>query len=654
MGQMGFVNDILGLLNGFRKKSWAVKKWVSYKSIPCSPECKIVGQILLDHPLSYALTATADIPAVYLQQFWRTVSKVPGPEEKVKFILNTQQFVYTVDMFRYILHFPVETPKNPFVETVNIETIKTFMNRVGYKGVVDKVDVLVNQPQPVISTKRTHRSTPREHRTPTLTASPQGKKRKQSAGESSSPQKSLNIIIRQQKVVEQEKDDADSENRLEPKSHKDNPKTVNDDADNYVEKVDEEERGNMGSLETKTEETQTTIPTPPRSPRTILSSDKNITQELMDNVPLPTTTITSHSKRRIFSKYSHLPCALRKMCRRQGYTIQNMERKCVTTKQFWKTHKKANQVLHQGVSQLAEQATEELIENNLKPCIAATIIEDRDAFHSEVPDLVSQEFQAQAPQIIEALFKNYVQSNVILVHPTTTTTTETTSSADLQQQLYFKMKKVFKIKLMIRHSKDSTIYVYKQQQQQQESDAWIEETVIDEDEVITEDETLELITELQDVDKRFPTIYDYKRMKATLNDALSNQFKNAEKSRVIWERVHDFQLGIKSYQIKINLTTPTLTFLGIEAHEPYSIVDKPSTCLIYLNSKEEKRVMYLTEIVKFCDATLEKVLKEVKLKIFQSEPWRKLPLLVEVYRDILRAFKREINKRLRHREQMRR
>ncbi|GKD64500.1 hypothetical protein Tco_1306608, partial [Tanacetum coccineum] len=36
-------------------------------SIPCSPECKIVRQILLDHPLSYALTATADVPAVYLQ-----------------------------------------------------------------------------------------------------------------------------------------------------------------------------------------------------------------------------------------------------------------------------------------------------------------------------------------------------------------------------------------------------------------------------------------------------------------------------------------------------------------------------------------------------------------------------------------------------------
>nr|GEU48972.1 hypothetical protein [Tanacetum cinerariifolium] len=34
--------------------------YVVLQSIPCSPECKIVGKILLDHPLSYALIATAD------------------------------------------------------------------------------------------------------------------------------------------------------------------------------------------------------------------------------------------------------------------------------------------------------------------------------------------------------------------------------------------------------------------------------------------------------------------------------------------------------------------------------------------------------------------------------------------------------------------
>ncbi|GKD87098.1 hypothetical protein Tco_1358252 [Tanacetum coccineum] len=183
--------------------------YVVLQSITCSQECKIFGQILFDHPLSYALTATADVSVVYLQQFWRTI---------------------------------METLDNSFVIPATIKIIESFMNRVGYQGVVDKDDiplvsvytmgnvtvrgmlisdsfltkeiratddykeyetmfvnvvVPMNQPQPVVSTQGTHRSTPRAHRIPSLTtASPQGKKRKQSAGETSSPQKSLKVTIK--------------------------------------------------------------------------------------------------------------------------------------------------------------------------------------------------------------------------------------------------------------------------------------------------------------------------------------------------------------------------------------------------------------------------------------------------------------------------
>nr|GEY75188.1 hypothetical protein [Tanacetum cinerariifolium] len=213
-------------------------------------------------------------------------------------------------MFRDTLNLPVETLEKPFVAPVNIEIIESFMNRVGYQGVVDKVSafymknlaqpwqtmfkvfnhclttrtsrhdqtkinilqlfhavvnhknvdyaallwidedyhstkddiplvsvyttgnvlvrgmlipnefltkeiratndykeyetifvnvvVQMNQPQLIVSTQGMYRSTPRAHMTSTLTsASPQGKKRKQSVGESSSPQKSLKITIRQ-------------------------------------------------------------------------------------------------------------------------------------------------------------------------------------------------------------------------------------------------------------------------------------------------------------------------------------------------------------------------------------------------------------------------------------------------------------------------
>ncbi|GKB80893.1 hypothetical protein Tco_0947788 [Tanacetum coccineum] len=41
-----------------------------------------------------------------------------------------------------------------------------------------------------------------------------------------------------------------------------------------------------------------------------------------------------------------------------------------------------------------------------------------------------------------------------------------------------------------------------------------------------------------------------------------------------WERVHDFQLGIESYQQKINLTTPIITFPGIEEYDVFPLTSK--------------------------------------------------------------------------------
>ncbi|GKB72512.1 hypothetical protein Tco_0933924 [Tanacetum coccineum] len=38
------------------------------------------------------------------------------------------------------------------------------------------------------------------------------------------------------------------------------------------------------------------------------------------------------------------------------------------------------------------------------------------------------------------------------------------------------------------------------------------------------------------------------------------------RSTMFWERVHDFQLGVESYQQKVNLTAPTNTFPGIEKY----------------------------------------------------------------------------------------
>ncbi|GKA29016.1 hypothetical protein Tco_0715261, partial [Tanacetum coccineum] len=209
---------------------------------------------MLNHPLSYALTATADVIVVYLQQFWKTVSKVSDIKDTIRYKLDAQEITYTIHMFRDTLKLLVETPDNPFISPVTIRTIGSFMQTISYQGIVDKVSafytkflaqpcihspsvknasgisiprnntfpieytltatadyteykmvfvtvvVPMKQPQLVVSIQGKHRTTPKAHRTPTLTiTSPQGKKKKQSIRETSSPRKSLKVTIRQKK-----------------------------------------------------------------------------------------------------------------------------------------------------------------------------------------------------------------------------------------------------------------------------------------------------------------------------------------------------------------------------------------------------------------------------------------------------------------------
>ncbi|GKA37434.1 hypothetical protein Tco_0723999 [Tanacetum coccineum] len=123
---------------------------------------------------------------------------------------------------------------------------------------------------------------------------------------------------------------------------------------------------------------------------------------------------------------------------------------------------------------------------------------------------------------------------------------------------------------------------------------------------------------------------------------------------VIWERVHDLQVGIESYQQKVNLTAPTISFPGIEEHDMFSIIYESVHGIIYKNSKKEKRVMRHTEIHKFCDATLNRVLEglksynnDVKYGYVQKD-------LTKDETEYLKLFEEEIEERLKHRRQMRR
>nr|GEX08222.1 UBN2 domain-containing protein [Tanacetum cinerariifolium] len=205
-----------------------------------------------------------------------------------------------------------------------------------------------------------------------------------------------------------------------------------------------------------------------------------------------------------------------------------------------------------------------------------------------------------------------------------------------------------------------------EQLQQQDFDAWVVILVIDEDEMISEDETHELLNEFQDygkaskrmtrpkqVDPVFygsqrnpnePPTYLYNKdllflkkgntkekkyvlslhkihvtsfpkedLKEKMIQWVNRVFKTFNKEARLSIQHCKYSWHKRMYKIKhrkIKLISPTLTFLGIEACNPHYIVDEPSVGLIYLNKKEEKMIMDLVDISKFCDATLEKVINE--------------------------------------------
>ncbi|GJU82402.1 hypothetical protein Tco_1284767 [Tanacetum coccineum] len=91
------------------------------------------------------------------------------------------------------------------------------------------------------------------------------------------------------------------------------------------------------------------------------------------------------------------------------------------------------------------------------------------------------------------------------------------------------------------------------------------------------------------------------------------------KSSVIWERVHNFQLGIESYQQKVNLTAPTISFPGVEKHKMFSIIYELVHGIIYKKSKNREKVIEHLEIHEgFVIATLNNGKMEGYKRIYNN------------------------------------
>ncbi|GKC89959.1 hypothetical protein Tco_1150608, partial [Tanacetum coccineum] len=80
------------------------------------------------------------------------------------------------------------------------------------------------------------------------------------------------------------------------------------------------------------------------------------------------------------------------------------------------------------------------------------------------------------------------------------------------------------------------------------------------------------------------------------------------------KRVEDLQLGVKSYQKKLNITKPQTRDVDIYFKELYTTHSKPQG-VIYEDKLKRKRLMRNDELYKFIDGTLDSVHKTLQQRL---------------------------------------
>ncbi|GJR44412.1 hypothetical protein Tco_1312515 [Tanacetum coccineum] len=78
------------------------------------------------------------------------------------------------------------------------------------------------------------------------------------------------------------------------------------------------------------------------------------------------------------------------------------------------------------------------------------------------------------------------------------------------------------------------------------------------------------------------------------------------RSIVIKRRVEDLQLGVESYQKKLNITKPDTYRSDLKCRDTYTAYSNPRG-FIYQNKDKKKKLMRIDELHKFSDGTLDDV-----------------------------------------------
>ncbi|GKD34585.1 hypothetical protein Tco_1250094 [Tanacetum coccineum] len=135
---------------------------------------------------------------------------------------------------------------------------------------------------------------------------------------------------------------------------------------------------------------------------------------------------------------------------------------------------------------------------------------------------------------------------------------------------------------------------------------------------------------IQDIEDMLLLLVQGKLTNLTVEErlAFNVSLRMFTRSIVIQRRVEDLQLGVESYQKKLNLTKPDTYRPDLKRREAYTAYSNPRG-FIYQNKDKKNRLMRIDELHKFSDGTLDDVrtalndrLKGIRMQYLPQTIWR--------------------------------
>ncbi|GKE69402.1 hypothetical protein Tco_1527474, partial [Tanacetum coccineum] len=132
---------------------------------------------------------------------------------------------------------------------------------------------------------------------------------------------------------------------------------------------------------------------------------------------------------------------------------------------------------------------------------------------------------------------------------------------------------------------------------------------------------------IQDIEDMLLLLVQGKLTNLTVEErlAFNVSLRMFTRSIVIQRRVEDLQLGVESYQKKLNLTKPDTYRSDLKQREAYS----NPRCFICQNKDKKDRMMRIDELHMFSDGTLNDVrttlndrLKGIRMQYLPQTIWR--------------------------------